>query len=90
MFSIVGALGIVWSIMWLFLVYDTPARHPRIDPKEKNYIESSQGLIGSLQVHPCSSALVRTEVFIVLKKLTCCLLGTILFHIFSYVGSNNI
>ncbi|OXU21743.1 hypothetical protein TSAR_011588 [Trichomalopsis sarcophagae] len=39
-FYLFGGLGIIWYAFWLMLVYDTPAKHPRIDPQEKAYIES--------------------------------------------------
>lgn len=38
-FYIFGALGVVWFIFWMFLVYDSPAVHPRISEEEKNYIQ---------------------------------------------------
>jgi len=47
----VGALGIVWSVLWLFFTADTPSQHPRIDPKERDYIEQSQGLLAQTQTH---------------------------------------
>ena len=37
----VGFAGIAWFIAWLFLVSNTPAEHPRISPKEIEYIEST-------------------------------------------------
>jgi len=46
----IGALGIVWSILWIFFTFDTPSKHPRIDPKERDYIEQSQGLLASAKV----------------------------------------
>jgi len=42
-FYVFGAIGVVWSVMWIFLVYDRPSSHPRISPQERNYIETSQG-----------------------------------------------
>jgi len=37
----VGGLGVLWLIiLWLFLIYDTPAKHRRIDPNERDYIIS--------------------------------------------------
>jgi len=47
MCTVAGALGVVWSILWLFLTADSPSTHPRIDPKERDYIEHSQGLLAS-------------------------------------------
>ncbi|KAJ8680086.1 hypothetical protein QAD02_015873 [Eretmocerus hayati] len=39
-FYLFGGLGIVWYVFWLLFVFDTPAKHPRIDPQERAYIES--------------------------------------------------
>ncbi|XP_063966111.1 sialin-like [Lytechinus pictus] len=36
-----GALGVLCSIAWVFLVYPSPSAHPRISPKEPNYIEQN-------------------------------------------------
>jgi len=47
MCTVAGALGVVWSVLWLFLTADSPSTHPRIDPKERDYIEHSQGLLAS-------------------------------------------
>jgi D-galactonate transporter len=40
-FVITGALGIVWTLIWL-KVYRTPEQHPHITPEEKAYIQSDQ------------------------------------------------
>ncbi|KAL9958324.1 hypothetical protein ACROYT_G035326 [Oculina patagonica] len=42
-FYIFGAVGIVWTVVWMMLTYDKPANHPRISIKEKEYIQSSIG-----------------------------------------------
>jgi ACS family sodium-dependent inorganic phosphate cotransporter-like MFS transporter 5 len=42
-FYIFGGLAVVWFVAWIFLVYDTPATHPRISFEEKNYIISQIG-----------------------------------------------
>lgn len=42
-FYIFGGLGVVWFMVWLFVVYDTPALHPYISNQEKNYIISQVG-----------------------------------------------
>jgi len=38
-----GILGILWFLVWIFLAYSTPATHPRISRKEREYIQSSIG-----------------------------------------------
>ncbi|KAL1464582.1 hypothetical protein WDU94_004213 [Cyamophila willieti] len=42
-FYFTGLTGLVWSILWFFLVFETPATHPRISAEEREYIESSIG-----------------------------------------------
>ena len=39
--SSVGAAGIVWFFLWMYVVYDTPEMHPRISTAERNYIQKS-------------------------------------------------
>jgi ACS family sodium-dependent inorganic phosphate cotransporter-like MFS transporter 5 len=39
----VGIAGVLWFVLWLFLVYDTPGRHPRISSKELKYIQNALG-----------------------------------------------
>eukprot|EP00057_Strongylocentrotus_purpuratus_P034535 XP_795625.3 PREDICTED: sialin isoform X1 [Strongylocentrotus purpuratus] len=36
-----GALGVLWFIVWMCLVYPSPSSHPRISSKEREYIEKS-------------------------------------------------
>ena len=40
-FYFFGALGVVWFVFWMFLVYDTPGKHPRISTEEREYIEAT-------------------------------------------------
>ena len=40
-FYVYGILGVVWCIMWLLIFYETPEEHPRIDPREREYIVQS-------------------------------------------------
>lgn len=42
-FYLYGALGICWSLVWIYVVYETPAKHPTITEEEKTYIEESIG-----------------------------------------------
>jgi len=39
--TIAGVVGVIWSIMWFFLVYDSPSQHPRISAEEREYIEKT-------------------------------------------------
>jgi len=42
-FYVFGGFGLVWFLLWMFIVSDTPAQHPRISAEEQNYIETSLG-----------------------------------------------
>lgn len=42
-FYVFGALGIVWSVVWWLIVFDSPASHPRISNQEKEYIQACLG-----------------------------------------------
>ncbi|KAJ0176727.1 hypothetical protein K1T71_007906 [Dendrolimus kikuchii] len=42
-FYIFGGLGVVWFVGWIFLIYDSPHKHPRICPKEIEYITYTIG-----------------------------------------------
>jgi len=60
-FYVFGVLGVIWSVMWMFLIYNSPAVHPRITKEERDYIESNIGQKaspgkGSLHVPWCSVA----------------------------------
>ncbi|XP_069705446.1 sialin-like isoform X1 [Periplaneta americana] len=52
MFHIPGILGLIWFIVWWFVVYDTPQKHPRISDTELKYIEQELGPTLALKKPP--------------------------------------
>ncbi|KDR19761.1 Vesicular glutamate transporter 2 [Zootermopsis nevadensis] len=38
-FYVTGALTLTWYAFWWYLVYDSPAQHPRISDAERKYLE---------------------------------------------------
>merc|ERR1712038_1579243 len=38
-----GCAGLVWFCFWLWLAFESPAKHPSISPREQYYIEQSIG-----------------------------------------------
>ncbi|XP_005107785.1 uncharacterized transporter slc-17.2 [Aplysia californica] len=42
-FYVFGIVGLVWCVLWMFLMYETPDTHPRIDPREREFIKQSIG-----------------------------------------------
>lgn len=42
-FYFTGTVGSIWYAAWIFLVYDSPAEHPRISQAERKFIEDSLG-----------------------------------------------
>ena len=39
-----GGIALIWTLLWAYLVYDTPLKHPRISDEEKAYLIESIGL----------------------------------------------
>lgn len=52
-------LSLAFTFLWFYLVYDTPAKHPRISPEEQEYIESR--IVG---ITESSKVLIRMYVYI--------------------------
>ncbi|XP_034952243.1 sialin [Chelonus insularis] len=50
-FYVTGGLSFVWSIVWLVVIFDSPAQHPRITDNERRYIEEAIGNTSSKKVH---------------------------------------
>jgi hypothetical protein len=47
-----GGLTLIWCAVWWYLVYDSPAQHPRISDTERKYLERAIGdSIASHKVH---------------------------------------
>lgn len=42
-FYVTGVIGIIWSVTWFLLVFDSPSQHPRISAEERHFIESAIG-----------------------------------------------
>lgn len=49
-FYVWGSITIVSSILFFFIGYESPAEHPNIPQDEKQYIESSLGMIETEEV----------------------------------------
>ena len=41
-----GCAGVIWYMFWLWLAFESPAKHPSISPREQYYIEQSIGAAG--------------------------------------------
>lgn len=42
-FYVFGGLGIIWSIVWWLIIYDSPSTHPKISSQERDYIQACLG-----------------------------------------------
>lgn len=38
-FYVTGSLGLLWCVFWYMFAFDDPAQHPRISPRELQYIQ---------------------------------------------------
>jgi MFS transporter, ACS family, solute carrier family 17 (sodium-dependent inorganic phosphate cotransporter), other len=50
-FYVTGIISTVWSVLWFFLVYDSPSEHPRIADEERRFIENAIGTSASPKGH---------------------------------------
>lgn len=50
-FYVFGMVGVLWSLAFLWFIYEDPSSHPRIEEKEKKYIISS--LYGTANITVC-------------------------------------
>ncbi|XP_044737750.1 sialin [Chrysoperla carnea] len=51
-FYATGVVGIVWSILWFVLIFDSPEQHPRISAEEKQYITNAISVHGGQNNKP--------------------------------------
>jgi MFS family permease len=42
-FYVEGGLALIWCVLWLLFIYDSPEEHPRIQSVELNLFKSSCG-----------------------------------------------
>lgn len=58
-FYIFGLVGVIWSVAFLWLVYEDPSTHPKIKEKEKKYIISAlwgtANITVNQMIHKCQS-----------------------------------
>jgi ACS family sodium-dependent inorganic phosphate cotransporter-like MFS transporter 6/7/8 len=47
---VAGVAGCLWFILWVFFVFDSPAKHPRISAAERHYIEQAIGTKSAIEV----------------------------------------
>ncbi|XP_017887369.1 putative inorganic phosphate cotransporter isoform X1 [Ceratina calcarata] len=76
-FYVTGTIGIVWSIAWFLLVFDSPAQHPRISLEERRYIEDSIGTTSTTKRLPVpwKSILLSVRVWSIVITHSCNVFG---------------
>ena len=60
-FYVQGGLGIIWCVLWILFVYDSPLSHPRIHPTELELFTSTMTGGDSSQKKP----VYRNQCFLV-------------------------
>lgn len=50
-FYLIGAVGVLWSALWFYLVYETPQLHPTISQAELRMLLTSQSYSGEKKVN---------------------------------------
>jgi len=67
--TIAGVVGVIWAIMWFFLVYDSPAQHPRISAEEREYIEKALNKKTETKVENVSHIFVHHIVVVTFTRM---------------------
>ncbi|XP_045116089.1 sialin-like isoform X1 [Portunus trituberculatus] len=72
-FYVQGGLSLLWYVLWLIFVYDSPAQHPRISRAEKKYIEESLGTVVKTEkpAVPWKSVWTSMPVWAIIVAHTC-------------------
>lgn len=70
-----GIIGILWSVAWFYLIYDSPETHPRISQEERQEIEfriaqDSKG-VAPTKV-PWRQIIFSVPVWTIIITNTCC------------------
>lgn len=76
-FYVTGAIGLLWSLVWFLLIFDSPAQHPRITGEERRYIETAIGSTSTtkrLSV-PWKSILLSPPVWAIIITHGCSVFG---------------
>ncbi|XP_018327964.1 sialin isoform X2 [Agrilus planipennis] len=78
-FYCTGVVGMIWSISWFFLVFDSPAEHPRITAQERCEIETAIAVASGNSVKPTRvpwlAILTSAPVWAIIIVHTCSIFG---------------
>lgn len=76
-FYVTGAIGIMWSVAWFMLVFDSPSQHPRISMEERRYIENSIGTTSTTKHLPVPwrSVITSRPVWAIVVTHACSVFG---------------
>ncbi|GFS80152.1 vesicular glutamate transporter 1 [Nephila pilipes] len=62
-FYLMGSAGFVWFVFWVFLVFESPAKHPRISTNELAYIQKNIPFVSNDKMWPSSVRLGASSSF---------------------------
>ncbi|KAK6628099.1 hypothetical protein RUM44_010581 [Polyplax serrata] len=77
-FYVTGFVGLLWSIVWFLVVFDTPAQHPRISAEERRVIEDAIGVSSTGNKHlsvPWKAMLTSLPVWAIIVTHGCSVFG---------------
>nr|XP_034194461.1 putative inorganic phosphate cotransporter [Osmia lignaria] len=76
-FYVTGTIGLLWSIAWFLLIFDSPAQHPRISVKERRYIEDAIGSTATTKrlAVPWKSIFTSIPVWAIIVTHACSVFG---------------
>lgn len=76
-FYVTGVIGLIWSVAWFLLVFDSPSQHPRISHEERCYIEDAIGITATSKHLPVPwrSVITSTPVWAIVVTHACSVFG---------------
>lgn len=82
MFFILGAIGIIWGIIWYFTFTSMPEDHPRVTKEELVEIRSNEGVLQSLKVEKG----IKKEPWYSFFKVPTFVMVTLAYFCFQYIN----
>ena len=85
MFVVLGAMGIIWAIIWARIFTDYPENHPKVSEEELKIIRSAEGLLESESTVNSGKAKIHVPWYHFFKNPTL-IFNAIGFFAFNYVN----
>jgi len=70
-FYVFGFLGVVWFVLWMFMIHESPDKHPTITPQERAYINGSHKKDDTNKIVPWIKLFASPAVWAIIVGIFC-------------------